>query len=63
VELVFDADGFGSPRAKIGDYDQYAAEPGFEFGGMKLFFNWDVPVMSPAEVMALEPQPAIIVYQ
>jgi hypothetical protein len=63
VELVFDADGFGSPQAKMGDYNQYAAEPGFEFGGFKLFFGWDVPVLTPAEVMGLEPRPAVIIYQ
>lgn len=63
VELVFDADGFGGPNAKIGDYNQYAAEPGFEYGGFKLFYNWDFPLLSPAEVMALDPPPAIIIYQ
>jgi hypothetical protein len=63
VELVIDADGFGGPNAKIGDYNQYAAEPGFEFGGFKLFFNWDFPLLSPPEVMVLEPPPAIIIYQ
>jgi hypothetical protein len=63
VELVFDADGFGGPNAKIGDYNQYAAENGFEYGGFKLFFDWDFPLLSPAEVMALEPAPGIIIYQ
>lgn len=63
VELVFDADGFGGPPAKLADYVQYAAEPGFEYGGFKLFYQWDLPLMTPAEVMAAEPQPAIIVYQ
>ncbi len=63
VELVFDADGFGGPGAKIGDYNQYAAEPGFEYGGFKLFFGWDFPLLTPGEVMALEPPPAIIIYQ
>ena len=63
VEVVFDADGFGGPAAKVADYDQYAAEPGFEYGALKLFYEWDFPLMTPAEVMAVEPQPAIIVYQ
>ena len=63
VELVIDADGFGSPEAKIGDYLQYANEPGFEYGGFKLFYGWDVPLMRPAGVMALEPPPAVIIYQ
>jgi hypothetical protein len=63
VELVMDADGFGSPEAKIGDYRQYAAEPGFEYGGFKLFFGWDAPLMTPAGVMDLDPLPAVIIYQ
>lgn len=63
VELVFDADGFGHPDAKSGDYGQYAAEPGFEYGGFKLFFEWDYPLMSPAQVMALDPPPMVIIYQ
>jgi hypothetical protein len=63
VELVIDADGFGSPGAKKGDYSLHAAEPGFEYGGFKLFFNWDVPLLLPEEVMALEPPPAVIIYQ
>ncbi|MDT8305803.1 MAG: hypothetical protein RRC07_07695 [Anaerolineae bacterium] len=63
VELVIDADGFGSPPAKVSDYDQYAAEPGFEYGAFKLFYDWDWPLMSPPEVMELQPPPAVIIYQ
>ncbi len=63
VELVFDADGFGGPQAKTRDYSQYVGEPAFEYGGLKLFYNWDSPLLTPAEVMSLEPQPAVIVYQ
>ena len=63
VELVWDADGFGGPGAKISDYRQYAAEPGFEYGGFKLFYNYDVPLMAPADVLRLEPFPVFVVYQ
>ncbi len=63
VELVIDADGFGIPGTKIVDYNQYAAEPGFEYGGFKLFYDWDVPLMTPADVMSLSPQPSVIIYQ
>jgi hypothetical protein len=63
VELVFDADGFGGPGAKIGDYNQYANELGFEYGGFKLFYGWDSPVLTPVEVMALDPSPSVIIYQ
>ncbi|MDF1515278.1 MAG: hypothetical protein P1S60_15825 [Anaerolineae bacterium] len=63
VDLVWDSDGFGGPGAKIGDYRQYAAEPGFEYGGFKLFYNWDTPVMTPAQVLGLDPRPVFVVYQ
>jgi hypothetical protein len=63
VHLVWDADGFGGPYAKISDFVQYSQEPGFQYGGFKLFYNYDVPVMSPAEVLALVPPPAYVVYQ
>ena len=63
VELVWDADGFGGPGAKVADYVQYAAEPGFEYGGFKIFYRYDVPVMTPEQVLGLEPFPAFVVYQ
>jgi len=63
VNLVWDADGFGGPGAKKGDYNQYHNEAGFEYGGLKIFYNYDTPVMSPAEVMGIEPPPAYIIYQ
>jgi hypothetical protein len=63
VELVWDADGFGAPGAKIADYEQYAGEPGFEYGGFKLFYNYDEPVMTPENVLRLKPRPVFVVYQ
>lgn len=63
VSLVWDSDGFGSPAAKIADYNQYAGEPGFEYGGFKLFYDYDVPLMDPADVVVLDPLPAFVVYQ
>ncbi len=63
VDLVWDADGFGGPWAKIADYHQYRDEAGFEFGGFKIFYDYDSPVMTPEQVMGLDPPPAYIVYQ
>ena len=63
VDLVWDADGFGSPGAKIGDYVQYSQEPGFEYGGFKLFYDYDTPLMSPADVLRLSPPPVVVIYQ
>ncbi len=63
VDLVWDADGFGGPGAKTADYHQYRDEGGFEFGGFKLFYEFDHPVMTPLEVLALDPPPAYVIYQ
>jgi hypothetical protein len=63
VDLVWDADGFGGPGAKKGDYHQYRDEGGFEYGGFKIFYRYDTPVMTPGQVMALDPPPAYIIYQ
>lgn len=63
VDLVWDSDGFGGPGAKIGDYLLYATEPGFEYGGFKLFYNYDTPVMTPEQVLGLDPKPVFVVYQ
>lgn len=63
VELVWDADGFGGAGAKISDYVQYRGEPGFEYGGFKIFYEYDTPVMAPEEVLQLEPPPAVVIYQ
>lgn len=71
VELVINGDGYGSPGPKIRNYLQYASEPGFEYGGFKMFTDqvndqliYDIPFMLPVRVMTvLVPQPAIIMYQ
>ena len=64
VELLIDGDGVGAANVKIANYISYASEPAFEFGGFKLFpTDGDYPIMTPAEVMELEPQPVLIIYQ
>jgi hypothetical protein len=65
VEMVIDGDGYGPAGPKIRNYLQYAGEPGFEYGGFKLFpTDGDSPLLLPDEVMtALYPPPSIIIYQ
>jgi hypothetical protein len=64
VELVIDADGFGGKWTKVKDYQQYAGEPGFEYGGIKVFFREDPPpLLTLEEIFWLEPLPAVIIYQ
>ena len=63
VDLLVDTDGFGYPRQKIDNYNRYIAADGAPFGGMKLFFDEDIGLMSPADVNALVPQPSLVIYQ
>jgi hypothetical protein len=63
VDLVIDTDGYGIPDTKLHDYRLNAGDPGFEFGGLKLFYVWDDPLLTPEQVMRLDPMPAVIVYQ
>ena len=34
-----------------------------EFGGVKLFYRQDVPMMTAQEILALVPAPDVIIYQ
>ncbi len=61
VDLVIHMDGHGSPELKIGVYNRLAADPPF-FNGFKLFYQRDVPLMSPEEVLRIL-DPDLITYQ
>jgi hypothetical protein len=64
VDLVLNADGFGTPDAKRSKYRQLA--PGRGSGlhpGFKLFYREDTNLMSPRDVMRLRPKPRFVVYE
>ncbi|MFA7250177.1 MAG: hypothetical protein WC273_11160 [Dehalococcoidia bacterium] len=63
IEIVVDMDGFGSPGVKLDAYDQFALAPYSERAAIKLFFEWDTPMMTPHELAALPKPPAIVIYQ
>jgi hypothetical protein len=63
VELVIDMDGFGPPAAKLATYDAVITRDAVQYPGAKLFYEHDVPLMSPADVLALQPQPVVVIYQ
>ena len=64
VHLLINGDGvgYGGVAGKLHDYEEYAGEPHNALG-IKLFVAWDTPLLQPAEVMALDPQPDEVVYQ
>ena len=63
VQLVIDADGFGAPELKTAVYNFLVRDEPVEFGGVKLFYSQDVPLMTPQEILALVPAPDVIIYQ
>jgi len=69
LQLVHTMDGFGPPFKKLDTYKFNARAKNLPLKGFKLFFNdrgswsFDQPLMNPAEVLALKPQPVLIIYQ
>ena len=63
VDLVIDMDGFGRPHVKLKKYDWYALAEYAEYPGIKLFYDWDAPLMSPQRIAELDVPPRIVIYQ
>jgi hypothetical protein len=70
VLLVHTADGFGPPGLKRWSYSTNAKAGNMPLKGFKLFFKTDVtgagyddPLLLPAEVLAMEPRPRLVIYQ
>lgn len=68
VQIVMTMDGFGMPAKKINTYKQFIASEPVQFTGFKLFYKNDIAsapykLMTPAEVLKLDPSPVYIQYQ
>ncbi|MDR0623367.1 MAG: hypothetical protein LBG10_02955 [Treponema sp.] len=70
VRLVHCADGFGTPSLKAASYAYNAQAANMPIKGFKLFYNfgipgagYDHPLLTPKEVIELNPRPYIIMYQ
>jgi hypothetical protein len=64
VEIALHADGFGTPEQKIKKYEALVTQQPIQYGGFKLFYDQDTPLLSPKQVLeALEPNPAVVSYQ
>lgn len=62
LAIVFNMDGFGSPGAKISRYGALDERTDLPLG-FKLFYDQDVDLLDPDEVLDLEPTPRVIQYQ
>ena len=66
VQFVMDTDGFGGQALKKNNYRRYIADqpiPPVRYGGIKLFYKYDTGLMTPTEVVALQPPPSLVIYQ
>jgi hypothetical protein len=63
VQVVIDIDGYGTPDAKISRYHAFVRDAGADFGGMKLFYEYDTPLLAPEDVLGLQPAPDVVIYQ
>jgi hypothetical protein len=62
LAMTWNADGFGARSAKLEDYRSYTRDRRFH-PGLKLFYENDIDLMSPREVLRLKPVPRVINYQ
>jgi hypothetical protein len=67
VQVVINMDGWGQPWLKYDSYRAYVESEPVQFTGFKLFFHNDTkkgdPILTPGEVLLLNPKPLYIQYQ
>ena len=63
VQIVIDMDGFGPPRLKYGSYKAYVHDRPVQFAGFKVFYKNDKPMLTPQQVLEMNPVPLFIMYQ
>jgi hypothetical protein len=67
VQVVMHMDGWGAPWLKRDSYRDYVVREPVQYTGFKLFYHNDTkagdPLMTPADLLRLEPRPLYIQYQ
>lgn len=63
TEVVLNGDGFGTPGQKMAGYHLLVRDEPVQYGGFKLFYKEDYPVLTPKDVLTLDPAPAFINYE
>ena len=67
VQIVMNMDGWGAPWLKRDSYRDYIVREPVQFTGFKLFYHNDTksgePLLTPREVLKLNPKPVYIQYQ
>jgi hypothetical protein len=63
LDVVLSVDGFGGQALKRSTYRACMRQGMLPYSGFKLFYLQDTNLLEPAQVMALSPAPALIIYQ
>ncbi len=63
VQVALNYDGWGNSDAKHSLYRKFVRDEPNQYGGFKIFYDKDEPVMKPEDVLKMDPNPAIINYQ
>jgi len=63
LAMVLNADGFGSKPVKVSKYKAFTRAAKTFHQGFKLFYEEDVGLMSPQQVMRLRPKPDLVIYE
>jgi hypothetical protein len=63
VDIVLDMDGFGDQGAKLQNYTLFVHDQLIQYGGIKLFYKQDDPLLTPEQIVALDPPPLVVIYQ
>ena len=63
VQVVVTMDGFRPPSLKLAQYHSYVHDQAVQFSGIKLFYHHDVPLLTPPQVLGLDPDPDLVIYQ
>ncbi len=66
IQFVMDTDGFGHQSRKIGNYHAFITDQPIQpvgYGGFKLFYTQDIHLMTPQQVLGLQPAPLFVLYQ
>jgi hypothetical protein len=63
LAVTMNVDGFGDRSNKISKYDLFTSELTRFHNGFKLFYEEDTNLMTPRQVLALDPPPDLVVYE
>jgi hypothetical protein len=63
VTRIVDMDGWGAQWIKLANYDSYSLASYSQRPGIKLFYDWDQPLLSVEQLQTLPRMPDLVIYQ